>query len=593
MRFLRTLAALALFLPLTFVACDDDDSNNSVEPDEQQNKFFMLDENEVNAPKAGGVYTINYKANSEVSASSSVDWVVSEITPSSDTTGVISITIAEYEVKNEATDYDPRTSSLTVTSGDEQVTIQIYQAPENLLTPDEAVRVNSIDQEYRLDYEGLTDYKVKFTTNGEYVVDSPWWIYIKETPIRNLVEGSKTKYEVEVNVKVLPNYADESRLDSISFTLGDKHFACKFLQEKTGWEFNGVQRTASEVQQDMLMGWNLSKACTTDDDIDYYTGALTDWMIDSVAQYNINVIRIPVLPYDTSAVETNQFWINGVKSIASSVAAKGKYAIISLSDNGWILRRAAAKADTTQLYNLFINTWNEIATLFDEDDDHIIFEAYDNFDVAQFGSESISAMKRLNELFVQTVRRSGKNNYKRCLVIPFDAESGATIDMPQNDVTPDRLMVSCKFFRPTDYATEAASRKLWGTPFKTSNEEWSSYTEDMVKQYFSDLCAKLNKEAHGIPALISEFGAISHGSDALYVSSEAYYVNAVAVAAKNNGFKSIVWDDNTTGVGHFGVFNRKNRDSFTARNAYALGLAQAALGEDLNVDDEEEEAPAE
>ena len=206
------------------------------------------------------------------------------------------------------------------------------------------------------------------------------------------------------------------------------------------------------------MGWNLTDACLSDADVTYYTDALSSWMVDSVAQYNINAIRIPVLPYDTINTEINQFWINNVESIAKSIVSKGQYAVITISDNGWLLRKAA-NSDTTSLYNLFVNTWHEIATLFDQNDDHVIFECYDNFN-----SSYTSIMNRLDELFVLTVRRSGKNNYKRCLILPFDANSQATIQMPKNEVTPDRLLLSCKTFKPEDYASEAANYKLCCMP---------------------------------------------------------------------------------------------------------------------------------
>lgn len=581
MKSIKRIALLALLAPLALIACDDDPKKDVV-PDETQNKYFSIELNEIHAAKTGGSYSINYKATEQPALTSTPDWLECEIEPSTDSTGVLNVTIAEYNVKNEVTDYDSRTASLVLSACGEIQTITINQAPDNLLLPDEAVRINSVDQEYPTDYEGLTDYKVKFKTNGEFSVDAPWWIYIKDTPERQLVEGSKSQYIVEVNVAVLSNYSDEVRVDSITFSLGDKSFACKFRQEETKWEFTGVQRPAFEVAQDIKMGWNLTDACLSDADVTYYTDALSSWMVDSVAQYNINAIRIPVLPYDTINTEINQFWINNVESIAKSIVSKGQYAVITISDNGWLLRKAA-NSDTTSLYNLFVNTWHEIATLFDQNDDHVIFECYDNFN-----SSYTSIMNRLDELFVQTVRRSGKNNYKRCLILPFDANSQATIQMPKNEVTPDRLLLSCKTFKPEDYASEAANYKLWGAPFKTSNEEWSPYTEDMLKTYFSNLHAKLNNEARGIPAIISEFGAITHGAEPLYASSEAFYVNTFVLAAKNEGFTTFVWDDNNTGVGHFGVFNRKDKDAFTVRHQYAQALAQAALNQSLTTDEEEE-----
>lgn len=592
MKYFSLLAMLAVVTPCLLVACNDDDNSSVVNPDvTPDEKTLSITPSSVSTSKTGGVYTVNYETADadQVVTTVSADWVVAEVSASSDTTGVINITIAEYKVENTTTDYDPRSASITVHAGDITKEISISQSPVDLLEPDESSKINSILQEYNINYEGLTSYKVTFNTNGEFSVSSPWWIYLKDTPVKKLVEGTTSQYEVEADIVVLANYADESRIDSISFDLGEAHFACKFNQEKTGWDFTGVDRSALEIAQDMKLGWNMLDAYKTDASIAANTSALSDWMVDSVATYNVNVVRFPVLAYDTVAKTPNSYWINGVNSMAQAIAAKGKYAVISLADNGWILR-SIQNSDTTEFFNLFVNTWREIATLFDENDDHILFESYDDYSLSELGESASPIMKRLNELFVQTIRRSGKNNYKRCLIIPFDAQSGETVSMPTNEVVEGRLFTSCKFFKPEEFVYADGGKKLWGAPFSSASEDWSSsFDEDAVNQYFSDIYAKLNREAHNVPAILSAFGTVSHSSEAIYGSSEGYYANQVALAAKANGFVPFVWDDADTSIGHFGIFNYANQNSFVARREYISALAQAAQGEKYDTGSDEEE----
>ena len=583
----RNYLAMVL-LSMSVVACSKDDDSSSVVPDEPERELsFSLTSKSVSTSKSGGIYTVSFLAPraDEVAVESTAEWVLAEVTTQSDTSGVINITVGEYEVGDALTDYDPRSASIRVSMGEEMEEISVEQAPEDLLEPDESSKINSILQEYNISYEGLTSYKVTFTTNGEFTVTSPWWISLKDTPVQTPVSGTKSQYSVEADIVVLANYADESRLDSISFDLGDAHFACKFNQEETGWSFVGMERGVLEIAQDMKLGWTMGGAYKTDEGLANNCSALTEWMVDSVAAYNINVVRFPVMVFDTVAKAPNSYWTSGLGDLAKAVAGKGKYAIVTVSDGGWLLRQLA-KSDTTEYYNLFVNTWREIAAMFDENDDHVIFESYGDYSADEYGETASGNMKRLNELFVQTVRRSGKNNYKRCLVIPFDARSGETVSMPGNDVVEGRMFTSCKFYEPEEYVY-GGGKKLWGAPFSSASEDWSSsYGEESVGQYFSDLQAKLNSDVHGVPALLTEFGTVMHGTEALYGSSEGYYANQVALAARDNGFVPMIYDDSTVSVGSFGIFNYANQNGFVGRREYVTAYGMAGDGAAYSTEDE-------
>lgn len=582
-KYTHIVAASALAMSLLAVGCDEGGSNKKedVAPEAQ----LSVSTDTLRAPNSGGTYTVEVSANVDIEATAADNWLT--VSVGDGTPATVSVEVGKYVADRETlTGFGPRSSSITITAGDKSAKVVVRQSAEDLLKYDNDTWINSVGQAWHPNYEG-GELLVGFQTNGDYEVSYPWWIVpgtVEQTP----VQDNEFVRSVKARFNVLMNFSDKQRNDSIVFTLGTERFSSKIVEDATEFDFNGVRRTAHEIAQSMKWGWNMADAYENRDD---NVSALTGWMLDSLTSLGVNVVRL-TCPFVDNDGALNEFRVGAVKALAESVAQTdrgkddGTFAIVSMAVDGWLADKVA-KGDTATLFDTFARTWNRIATELILQDDHVLFEAYDLLSVSELGADALPIMKRLNEIFVQTVRRNGGNNYKRCLVIPIDGESGATVEMPSNDVATDRLMASFRFFRPTDFAWYDATKSLWGEPFKSGVDWSSSYDEEAVRRHFSDLLSRI---PNGLPTLMSAFGTISHSeTDSLTIGSEAYYANTVAKAAHDNGgIVPIVFDDNNFERGHFGVF-RCDQDNFLRRREYVDAIYKGSRGEQYAVSESENE----
>lgn len=581
-KYTHIVAASACAMSLLAVGCDKGGSNKKedVTPEAQ----LSVSADTLRAPNSGGTYTVEVSANVGIEATAADNWLT--VSVGDGTPATVSVEVGQYVADRETlTGFGPRSSSITITAGDKSARIVVRQSAEDLLMYDNDTWLNSVGQAYHPNYEG-GELLVGFQTNGDYEVSYPWWI-VPGTVERTPVQGNEFVHSVKARFNVLMNYSDAQRSDSIVFTLGSERFSSKIVEDATQFDFSGVRHTAHEIAQSMKWGWNMTDAY---ENRDANVSALNEWMLDSLAGHGVNVVRL-TCPFVDDDGSLNEFRVGSVKALAESVAQTGQstdgdaVAIVSMAVDGWLADKVA-KGDTTTLFDTYARTWNRIATELILQNDHVLFEAYDHLSVGELGADALPVMRRLNEIFVQTVRRNGGNNYKRCLVIPIDGESGATVEMPSNDVVTDRLMASFRFFRPTDYADYNATKTLWGEPFK-SGVDWSSYGEEAVRRHFSDLLSRI---PNGLPTLMAAFGTISHNeTDSLMIGSEAYYANTVAKAAHDNGgIVPIVFDDNKFERGYFGVF-RRDRDNFLGRRSYVDAIDKGSRGEQYTVPESEGE----
>lgn len=580
-KYTHIVAASALAMSLVAVGCDD--GGNKKKEDVAPEAQLSVSADTLRAPNSGGTYTIEVSANVAVEAIAADSWLTVNVGDGTPTT--ISIEVGKYVADKETlTGFGPRSSSITITAGDKNAKIVVRQSAEDLLMYDNDTYINSVGQAWHPNYEG-GELLVGFQTNGDYKVSYPWWIVpgsVERTP----VQGNEFVHSVKARFNVLMNFSDKQRNDSIVFTLGTERFSSKIVEDATQFDFSGVRRTANEIAQSMKWGWNMTDA---HENRDANVSALTEWMLDSLTSLGVNVVRL-TCPFVDDDGALNEFRVGAMKALAESVAQTGRstdgeaFAIVSMDVDGWLADKVA-RGDTAALFDTYARTWNRIATELILQDDHVLFEAYDHLSVSELGAEALPIMRRLNEIFVQTVRRNGGNNYKRSLVIPIDGESGATVEMPTNDVVADRLLASFRFFRPADFAWYDATKSLWGEPFKSGVDWSSSCDEEAVRRHFSDLLSRI---PNGLPTLMSAFGTISHSeTDSLTIGSEAYYANTVAKSAHDNGgIVPIVFDDNNFERGHFGVF-RRDQGNFLSRREYADAIDKGSRGEQYAVPESE------
>lgn len=537
--FLSALVSVALF------SCKDDSGNGGNDIDSDISIVFSRDS--IFFSKSGGELTVDITTNaSPVKAESNADWLT-----------ISTLSIGEPSVLTlsaTANGYSKRETTVTVTCGGATKNLVVVQWPEDLLDPYDGTETNLVLQKYHMDWEGAKFF-VQYITNGTPTVEMPWWIREVSSEKFEKLEGDSVCAQYEV----LKNYGDE-RLDSVIFKLGAERFSCKIEQGKTEFSFSGVNKTASEISDAFRYGWTFPGVHQTE-----AIETLQSELMDTIAAAGINVVRIPFHAGRDYVMEQT---IANLKSTIEAVTSRKMdeepvFAIVSLCN------------DTSVFYSDFENVWYLVADALAEYDYHVIFEAYDHLNYNETGYD-ISVYNKLNQAFVDAVRHTGANNFKRCLIIPGgEYESGIYAPMPEDDATnDDRLMASFNFFQPTEYTQPGATKKYWGADYQSETTDWSSYSESNIATVLSYMHSKQPR----VPVVLNACGTISHTgvSNDLCAASEGAYIRHIAKTAKDESFTVILYDDGVCAANSFGVFSLTDKDLRTRRNLYVQNFVEGS-----------------
>lgn len=556
----RCCLLLSALLSLSVLSCKDDSGNDQNGIDTDISIVFSQDT--VRLSKSGGSASVTITTNgSPVKAESNADWLtIDNLSMSME--GPSTVTMSA-----DVCGYEQRMTTVTVTCGSATKELIVIQSPLDLLKPDEDTNTNLVLQKYYMDWNG-SSFFVNYETNGTPTVEMPWWI-------REVSVEKKDGYTVSAQYMVLKNYGAE-RTDSVVFVLGDERFSCQIVQYKTEYVFTDVNKTASELADTFHCGWNFIGF----DEV----GAIEDLdagLIDTVALAGVNVVRIPFSYTEDMVVEQltanlkNAIEVVTKRAISNGVTSENLFAIISLNNDSWLMDNLGSEAGAAAAIETFENVWTIVADALAEYDYHVIFEAYDHI-AYNHNKADISVYNTLNQTFVDAVRHTGANNFKRCLVIPAgEYDSGIYAPMPQDDETnEDRLFASFNFYQPAEYTQPDATKLLWGEEYSLNGEEWCSYSEDNIKYVISLLHSK---RPH-VPGIINSCGTITHRqlNDDIYADSEGDYIKFVAQTAKSEAFTPIVYDDGVCAQNSYGIFSRTSTGQRTQRKEYIQDFVEGA-----------------
>ena len=165
--------------------------------------------------------------------------------------------------------------------------------------------------------------------------------------------------------------------------------------------------------------------------------------------------------------------------------------------------------------------------------------------------DAIECINKINQAFVDTVRKTGGNNVSRYLACPgYDASpdgalnSGFVIpeDIEGND---NRIIISVHAYTPYDFALEYPGTDKWSSSDSGDLANMTGFMDRLYQKYVKK----------GIPVIIDEFGARDkNGNTAARADFAASYI----AAAKERGMVCFWWDNNAfEGDGElFGILNR-------------------------------------
>lgn len=341
----------------------------------------------------------------------------------------------------------------------------------------------------------------------------------------------------------------------------------------------------SQIVEAMGPGWNLGNQLesVTDnvpEETNWGNPVITEKLIQSVKAAGFKSIRIPVSYFakidDDKDYTIDSKWLDRVQEVVDYCIKNDLYAVINIHGDGyntidgsWLLCNGKNQTEIKKKYK---KVWKQIAERFKNYDEHLLFESMnEEFDgsYSEPNKEYYQNINDYNQIFVDTVRKTGDNNTKRWLIIPgwntnidytagdygFKLPTDQYRDKPI-DKEEQRIMISVHYYSPWDFCGgENCVITQWGNeaddPSKTSttcDETYMKNQLNLMKTTFAD---------KGYPVFIGEYGSIdktSYDSENEYY--RAYFARKLCQLSRKNGCIPMYWDNGYNGVHGFDLFDR-------------------------------------
>lgn len=325
--------------------------------------------------------------------------------------------------------------------------------------------------------------------------------------------------------------------------------------------------TAEKAVEAINAGWNLGNAL---DSCGEWIGLYTDgkpssyetaWgnpvtakkLITAVKKAGFNAVRVPVTwaEHIDDSGNIDKEWLDRVQEVVDYVLSQDMYCILNVHHDagadGWLEASAECYKNNSKK---FAALWKNIALRFRDCGGKLIFEGFNemldsnNSWTDAKANDAYKAVNDFNQLFVDTVRKTGGNNAERNLMVQVYSGSCsekalAGFVLP-NDTAENHLIIQTHNYDPQGFT---ASDATW----TTMTDKWGTASE---KAYFDKLFARLGSFAkkQGAPLVIGEFGADFKDNNSSRKLYAEYFVNAAA----KQGIKCFWWD-----TGKMALFDRE------------------------------------
>lgn len=345
----------------------------------------------------------------------------------------------------------------------------------------------------------------------------------------------------------------------------------------------------TQIVNAMGPGWNLGNQLESVNnripaETNWGNPVITESLIQAVKKAGFKSVRIPVSYFakidDNNNYTIDSAWLDRVQQVVDYCMNNDLYVVINIHgdgynsmDGGWLLCNGL---DQTTIKKKYERVWYQIAMRFKNYDEHLLFESMnEEFD----GSYSTpnrtyyANINAYNQIFVDTVRKTGGNNAKRWLIIPgWNTDIEYTVgdygfQIPTDyyrsqEISSDqkRIMISVHYYTPWDFCgAENGAITQWGNYAKDSSKVASYGGEDSLAYQFYRL--KTTFVDKGYPVFVGEYGSIDKSSDD-YLNPEyrAYFAKRVCQVSKESGCIPMYWDNGYNGKYGFGLFNRTTKE---------------------------------
>ena len=279
---------------------------------------------------------------------------------------------------------------------------------------------------------------------------------------------------------------------------------------------------------------------------------ITRQMIKAIHEGGFKTMRVPVTWHDHVSGPDDKIdpeWLDRVREVVGWCLDEGMF--VQLNTHHDVFKNFLEPDDEgfPRAAEYLENVWIQIAEAFkDVSADRLLFESMNEVRVWGASYEwtpdledpdclhAMENINRLNQIFVNTVRKSGGCNADRFLIIPGYSTSteGCCWDgfrLPE-DTVKDRMLVAAHVYSPAHFAF-----KLDGGEDMTTFDPKDPKSAGPIDERHEKLYEKFVK--NGIPVTINEFGAGDKDNDADRARCFAYTM----AKAKSLGIQCCYWDN--------------------------------------------------
>ena len=315
--------------------------------------------------------------------------------------------------------------------------------------------------------------------------------------------------------------------------------ARRSLAESDAWALVGQMSPGINIGNtfDSTAGWETG----------WGSPIITKEFIEGLARAGFKSVRVPVA-WDTYAEEgriTNKQF-DRIDEIVDWILDADMFCVLNIHwDGGWIDSSDKKKFPdpphtfSKEAEKKFRSYWEQIARHYAHKDERLLFEGLNeqtNFENEGSLEKSYATLTRVNQLFLDTVRKTGGKNARRFLIVTgystdFTRTSDKLYRLPKDSV-PGKLFVSVHYYTPWLFVGVDKDTN-WGKMQPT----WGS--EEDVKQLndlfdaMAEFCKRTNT-----PAYVGEFSMCS--------KKEKVYGNlwtaSVFNAAAKRKMIPVLWD---------------------------------------------------
>jgi len=304
--------------------------------------------------------------------------------------------------------------------------------------------------------------------------------------------------------------------------------------------------TAQDFVEHLGVGWNLGNSldpvdCTwLADDMEYETAwgnpQVTKELIHYIRSEGFTTIRVPVT-WKNHVGEAPDYtirreWLDRVQQVVDWCREEDLYVIIDMHhESSWLTN---ASKDYDQTMREYRAIWTQIASCFQDYDEHLIFESMNEIGFDDLGDEKGCELQNsINAEFTELIRNSGGKNAERYLLLAgywtdIDKTCAGTI-LPDDD----HVILSVHYYSPATFAIADRS-SFWGYRETWGTEADFAYLDGQMrklKEHFTD---------KGIPVIIGEFAANHTDKDA---ESVVLYTSSVMEYALRYHLCPVWWDN--------------------------------------------------